>query len=182
MPHTNVVRHVDTWQAPHNGLLKLKCDASYLRAEQKVRCEVVLQDHAGPIVFTARESFTYVAILFGLQTVRQKDRLVQIMETDSLLAVREIKNGKSSNSEWLNLILSILVFKNSCGFEVFSFVKCNANELAHRLATTHNCRTIFKFGIVLCRYVFGRSDRSISAHTNPILTETVIDIWYWSFD
>lgn len=57
-------------------------------------------------------------ILFGLEVVKDMGFFVQYVESDNLLAVREINSGTSNTFPFLSLILDILSLKH---FVVFMF-------------------------------------------------------------
>lgn len=60
------------------------------------------------------------------------------MWNQTLLAVREINKGAFSSSAWLNIILDVIYFGTFCGVLSFSFIKHDANELAHRITKTRS--------------------------------------------
>lgn len=112
-----LVDESSTWSAPPEELVKLNMDASYNNEELKAWCGVVAQDHDGHIIFAARKAFDGMvspfqaklrAILFGLEVSKDQHFQVQLVESDCLFAIREIRKGKNSSSEWSSIILDII--------------------------------------------------------------------------
>ena len=56
-----------------------------------------------------------------------------IIESDSLLAIREIDNGHESFNEWFNIILDIIQLAQQYASKRFCHISRIANEYAHLL-------------------------------------------------
>ena len=57
-----------------------------------------------------------------------------LVETDSLLAIKEIEKGYSSLCEWGNIVCDICLSLAQCDEGLVGHVKREANSLAHNLA------------------------------------------------
>ncbi|XVE53745.1 hypothetical protein DITRI_Ditri03aG0027400 [Diplodiscus trichospermus] len=91
-----------TWVAPPVGYFKLNTDASFLSADRRATCGIVLRDCLGQPIISASKGISGVssvlhaellAVLFGLEVIHQHGWLVQQVETDSLLSIQEINKG-----------------------------------------------------------------------------------------
>lgn len=137
--------------APAVGSLKLNVDARFDCSAGVAVCGMVIQDHQGDAFLSVSTRFDGVvsplhtkirAILLGLEVTHQHGYQNHCVESDSLLAVLEIKKGFKTVSEWRSLILAILSFRNLCGISCFRFIVHDANELAHRIAQAHGWQNI----------------------------------------
>ncbi|XVF70495.1 hypothetical protein PTKIN_Ptkin11bG0166200 [Pterospermum kingtungense] len=127
------VTHMQTanvvWLLPPIGFSKLNVDAAFKVSSEKAVCGMVIRDYQGVVLLYASKDFSgfhsslhaeLMAICFGLELAHNEGFLVQLVESDSLLAVNEVKKGSSSNSEWLSLILDIDYFSVLCEVHKFS--------------------------------------------------------------
>lgn len=60
------------------------------------------------------------------------------MESESLMAIKELNNGPFSSFPWLSIVEDILDLKFVCGVRVFSFIPKAANMLVHDIAIAHS--------------------------------------------
>lgn len=139
-----VVAPIVKWSSPTVGKLKMNSDAGFDRVEATASCGVVIRDHEGCAMLLAAQRYNKVedvvkiellVILLGLKLVTKRVLKVDIEESDSLLAVREINKVHGSFSEWFGIIKDILYYANVC--ILFQHVNREVNSLAHRVA--HCC-------------------------------------------
>lgn len=125
-PHPN-----STWTPHVFGFFKLNVNAAFNANNNSSTSSAVLRGQDRDVIFSARmnhkDTFSPLqaelkAILFGLQTVCNENYRAQFVESDSLLAINEIKKGSKSSIEWLNLILDIDYYSAPCGVHDFIFV------------------------------------------------------------
>ncbi|XVF44717.1 hypothetical protein PTKIN_Ptkin02bG0146500 [Pterospermum kingtungense] len=99
--------NVVTWTAPSFDFLKLNVDAGFCKSDGRIVCGMVIRDHAGQVVISASKGFRSFqsplqaelrAILFGLEIAHQINLLVQLVKSDSSLAIWKIQKGNSSSS------------------------------------------------------------------------------------
>ncbi|XVF79319.1 hypothetical protein PTKIN_Ptkin14bG0211800 [Pterospermum kingtungense] len=130
------------WDPPPRGLLKLNAYSGYDRSLCIASCGVVVRDHDGATLLAAAKRFEGVydvlqaellPLHFGLQLTSSKNMKISLVESDSLLAIRQVKK-KNSMSEWFALISDILNFASLCNVTEFQHVKRGANRLAHNVA------------------------------------------------
>ncbi|XVF41780.1 hypothetical protein PTKIN_Ptkin01aG0307600 [Pterospermum kingtungense] len=111
------------------------------------QCGMVVKDHSGQVVISACKTFFEIqivlqvklrAILFGPEIAHQHGLLVQLVESDCLVAINAIQRGTSSFSPWLCIILDIYLFSAYYGVHKFSYINRDANKLTHKIAKSHS--------------------------------------------
>ncbi|XVF50957.1 hypothetical protein PTKIN_Ptkin04bG0145400 [Pterospermum kingtungense] len=124
------------WKLPPLNELKLNVDAGYDRSSFLAYCGLVVRDHASSVILSATKKFTNVqdvllaeimAIHFGLSRIRLRKLSVQFVESDSLLAIRELKKKEASLSEWFGLFNDIAMLVDQCHASDFQHVCRGAN-------------------------------------------------------
>ena len=102
-----------------------------------------MADSSGTVLFSVHGQRTNVysplqaellAIRFGLEIALGKGYTKIIIETDSLLAVKEIEKGYASLCEWGNIVCDISFYLAQCESGRVCHVYRKANSLAHHLA------------------------------------------------
>ena len=78
------------------------------------------------------------ALLFGLEVTRRYFSKSLIIESDSLLAIKEVSKKIESFCSWSSIILDITEISLGYGSCNFNFVRRDANHLAHNVAKL-NC-------------------------------------------
>ncbi|XVF71723.1 hypothetical protein PTKIN_Ptkin12aG0062500 [Pterospermum kingtungense] len=111
------------WIAPSKGILKLNLDPGYDSISQLATCGVVLRDQHGDVLVSAVACFCgspsplqaeLRAILFGLELMQSGNFKQVLVESDSLLAVKEINASGDSVSLWYGLISDIVHLAAIC--------------------------------------------------------------------
>lgn len=89
------------------GSLKGNVDASFIIAEAKACLGLMVGDHNGVVVLSARKNVRGVhctlhveihAILFGLEVIHNYGLIVPLFESDCRLAIMEVNKGVNSYS------------------------------------------------------------------------------------
>ncbi|XWS30930.1 hypothetical protein CRYUN_Cryun23aG0033500 [Craigia yunnanensis] len=112
---TNNTNHGSSfgWLPPPMGILKLNVDAAYSSYSNIASCGLVVRNSAGsPCLCAVKKTgnIVYVlqaklqAILFGLKIAWENSYISIVVESDSLLAIREINKKQDSFCEWGGLI------------------------------------------------------------------------------
>ncbi|XWS70758.1 hypothetical protein CRYUN_Cryun03dG0076400 [Craigia yunnanensis] len=105
------------WQAPPEGVHKLNVDATYSVQHKYANMGMVVRDYRGSIVLCIVKQVEGVdsplhaklkAILFGLEECRNIMANSVLIESDFLLAIREIERGQDSFSEWTRIISDLI--------------------------------------------------------------------------
>ena len=74
------------------------------------------------------------AILFGLKEATSIHLPFLIVESDSLLAIREIEKQRDSFYEWEGIILDIIDISREFSSCIFSHTRRSVNSCAHNMA------------------------------------------------
>ncbi|XWS11607.1 hypothetical protein CRYUN_Cryun37aG0013600 [Craigia yunnanensis] len=131
------------WKAPNIGSIKLNVDAAYYPAIRETSLGMVVHDHPGEVHIYAIIKVEKIesplqaklkAILFGFKEAPSIQQPFFIVESDSLLAVREIKKKKDSFCEWESIILDIIKILREFSSCMFSHSRRSANSCAHNMA------------------------------------------------
>ena len=113
---SNGLRILADWQPPPRSFYKLNVDASYQSASRIATFGAVIRDDEEHVCLAAVTRTKGVdsafqaeimAILFGLQMTREQDFKDLMVESDCLLAVKEISQKNESLCEWGSLIKDI---------------------------------------------------------------------------
>ena len=130
------------WQAPLEDDVKLNVDAAFFPHRIEATLGMVLRDHTGSILLSAVKRVGEVecplqaellAILFGLEECRSQLLQSLIIESDSLLAVREIEIRHESFSERFSIILDIIHVAQHYTGRQFCHISRLTNKCAHML-------------------------------------------------
>ncbi|XVE72245.1 hypothetical protein DITRI_Ditri11bG0024100 [Diplodiscus trichospermus] len=84
----------------------------------------------------------FSASLFGLEISSKENVQVNMVEGDSLLAITVVNLRNQSFSEWFGIIMDIVMYAEMCGIQCFTYVKREANELAHKVAKSHQTQNM----------------------------------------
>ena len=140
-------RVVHGWQAPPEDAVKLNVDAAFFSNTKEASLGMVLRDHTGRTLLSAvrRVGEVYsplqaelLAIQFGLEECKSQGLQTLIIESDSLLAIKEIDKGHDSFSEWFSTVSDILQLAQQFNDRRFCHSNRGANECAHMLAKISN--------------------------------------------
>ncbi|XVF64719.1 hypothetical protein PTKIN_Ptkin09bG0189900 [Pterospermum kingtungense] len=141
----------DSWSAPLLGFYKLNVDAAFSSSDGRASCGMVVRDCQGQVIISANRLFMGYrsalqaelwAILLGLEVAFQHSLLVQLVESDSQLAILEIKKGLGSSPPWFSIVLDNDYYRIFCGVHDFCHIRRAANELAHRVAKSHGLQDV----------------------------------------
>ena len=116
--HTNnAERILEGWQPPPRGFYKLNMDGSYTATSSTASLGAVVRDADEQVCLTAVTRSEEVvssfqaeikAILFGLQLINEQHVKDLLVESDCLMAIKEIESKEESLSEW---VASLRIFK-----------------------------------------------------------------------
>ncbi|OMO91484.1 reverse transcriptase [Corchorus capsularis] len=134
---------------PPHGMVKINVDAYFSEQEGVAGLGVVIRGFNGDVMVSASRELLFVssplyaevhALLFAFELALEWDVTNCVIESDCLIAIKEIKSSKPCWWDGGNLIYEIrdlaLLF-DEC---VFAHVNREANVLAHRLAALRvNC-------------------------------------------
>ncbi|XVF86490.1 hypothetical protein PTKIN_Ptkin18bG0044900 [Pterospermum kingtungense] len=141
------LRQSTSWSPPMIGFNKLNVDVGFEGLTGRAMYGMVVKDWKGCVLLSASKNVhgihtplqaKMMAILFGLQLVHREGLLVHNVESDSLVAISELKKGSSTSSKWLNILLDVDYYGALCGVHSFSYIPRVANELAHQVAKAHS--------------------------------------------
>ncbi|XVF59117.1 hypothetical protein PTKIN_Ptkin07bG0249400 [Pterospermum kingtungense] len=136
-PHTCGIKVPIQWSVPSDRCFKINVDAAYRANVNKAVIVVVARSSTGDILVSVAKGSSFVdlvlhaellAIRFGVELFLFQDLSSVIIETDSLLAVKEINKGASTLSEWGGLVMDILSLTSVLGVSIEQ-----ANGCAHNL-------------------------------------------------
>lgn len=136
----------NTWSAPIFSFYKLNVDAGYNEKDNTFSCGMVIRGHDGNMILSVRivlkDTFSLLhaklrAILFGLQNASRENLRSRYVESDSKVAIAEIKKGTTSSFEWLSTILDIDYYSALCGMHDFSFIRRGVDKFAHNITKFH---------------------------------------------
>ena len=136
----------EIWFPPPRGIIKINVDASFNSNLRTSTVGAVARKLAETITFSTVSTIDNIetplqaelcAILQGLQVARELNYTNIQLESDCLVAVKEINKKESSSSEWGSIIMDILELSSEFKFCGISHVTRKANILAHNLAKYH---------------------------------------------
>ena len=116
-------------QPPPEGMIKLNRDASYISSRNLAKLAFVLRNDQGHIILSGITTMTGIhsplgaelmAISFGLEQVKEHNDMTILIESDSLLAIKEIQKGTSTLCQWGSIIDAIL--QDAAEFYDFQFI------------------------------------------------------------
>ncbi|XP_074357577.1 uncharacterized protein LOC141697194 [Apium graveolens] len=143
------------WKPPDVGRLKLNVDASVHVNAADFSIGLILRDHmgqfvAGKVKCIARSGNVLeakaTAILEGLKWIVDMNYRNVEVESDSLVSVKAIQNGSENFLEVGHLFEDCRAYFKSRGDLSISFVKRQANKVAHlaaRFPCLPDCQNIF---------------------------------------
>ena len=108
---------------------------------------IVVRDSRGEVFWTAvkkdaQVSFPFQAelkaILFGMEEMVGFPFQNIEVESDSLLAIREVENTSQSSCEWEGISVDIRKYAHAFQMCSFRHIRRNSNVLAHRIASLTN--------------------------------------------
>lgn len=73
-----------------------------------------------------------LAILLRVKLAAEKNLKIEMVESDCLLAIKEVRKQHESSYEWHGITRDIILFSNSCDVRCFHHVNRDANSLAHK--------------------------------------------------
>ena len=129
--------------SPQLGFFKLNVDASFFPTPREASLRMLVCDHSGFTHICAATKVDNIdsplqaelkAILFGLKDVSNNHFPFLMIESDSLLAIREIKKQHDSYCEWEGFIYGIINLSFEFPLCSFKNIKRYANSCAHNLA------------------------------------------------
>ncbi|XWS36354.1 hypothetical protein CRYUN_Cryun20dG0078000 [Craigia yunnanensis] len=131
------------WQPPCAGKFKINIDAALCVNSTTTKVSAVCRDSAGNVYMFAVSKRKAVqnplqaellAILFGLEmSLEQGFTCIQV-ESDSLVAVQEIRKRSDSLCKWGSLIADVCALSRRSEEFSLNHVKRAANRFAHNLA------------------------------------------------
>lgn len=151
-PSDTIPEPTQVWTAPIIGFYKFNVDASFKSSDGKAWGGMVLRDFRSLVVVTARKRFKgitsalhveIVAIHFDLEVVKQAGIRAQYVESDSMIAIKEINFGRNLSFPWLSLIFDVVSLKITYCVHSFNFVLRVVNEMPHKIVTAHNLHDSF---------------------------------------
>ncbi|XVF82507.1 hypothetical protein PTKIN_Ptkin16aG0054600 [Pterospermum kingtungense] len=104
------------WTPPRADYFKVNMDASFLPLTRDATIGCVVRDHVGVVLGSAAAKIQQVlsplqaelkALLYGLQMASALNYRRIVLETDCLLAVKEVQKGANSSSEWYAVIKDV---------------------------------------------------------------------------
>ena len=104
------------WKKPPSGSIKLNVDAAFATVVKEARLGLVIRDSRGEVLWSAVKRVDQVysplqaellAILFGLEEIAGFTSQDVEVESDSLLAISEVKNINNSSCEWEGISMDI---------------------------------------------------------------------------
>ena len=131
------------WKSPIIGAMKLNVDATFYPTSREAGLGMVVRDHMGEVHLCAVTRVENIesplhaeltAILFGIKEAVSIKHPYLIVESDSLMAVREIEKQRESFCEWESIILDILEISREFWSCKFSHTRRSANSFAHNMA------------------------------------------------
>ena len=134
------------WFPPPKGIIKINVDASYNYNSRTSTIGAVARDSDSVVIFSAVSAIEDVevplqaeiyAILQGLQVARELNYTNIQIESDCLVAVKEINKKEPSSSEWGSIIMDIMDYFSEFDYCGICHVTRKANILAHNLAKYH---------------------------------------------
>ena len=134
------------WFPLPRGIIKINVDASYNYNSRTSTIGAVARDSDSVVIFSAVSAIEDVevplqaeiyAILQGLQVARELNYTDIQIESDCLVAVKEINKKESSSSEWGSIIMDIVDYFSEFDYCGICHVTRKANILAHNLAKYH---------------------------------------------
>ncbi|OMP06477.1 hypothetical protein CCACVL1_01552 [Corchorus capsularis] len=130
------------WMPPPLGVMKINTDASFSTENGEAGLGVVIRDDVGNVIASGSRRLYFIAdslyaevhaILFGFEMALELGLDRCIVESDSLLAIREINKLDTVFWEGGCLIHEIRELASLFEFCSFQFVNREANMLAHSL-------------------------------------------------
>ena len=130
------------WNVPLMGSFKMNVDAGFSSHLREANLGIVIRNHTSSILYSVVTRVgvidsplhvEFMAILFGLQESRNYDIDSLYIESDSLLAIREIEAGQGSMSERFGVISEVLRLSLQYEFSRFSHISKVTNGCAHNL-------------------------------------------------
>ena len=134
------------WHPPPRGIIKINVDASFTSSTRTTTVGAVARDSDSAVMFSAVSTIDDIKvslqselypILQGLQVARELNYNDVQIESDCLVAVKEINKNESSDSEWGCIILDIVDLSSEFDFCGISHVTRKVNILTHNLAKYH---------------------------------------------
>ena len=132
-----------SWNPPSGNCFKLNVDAAFLSDSKKANLGMVVRDSSGTVQVCAVTKVDNIdsalqaelrAILFGLEIAQENLLTPLTVESDSLVAVKEILKGKETFCEWECIIADICDLAREFERCNFCFINRTANECAHNIA------------------------------------------------
>ncbi|XWS24889.1 hypothetical protein CRYUN_Cryun27aG0023800 [Craigia yunnanensis] len=131
------------WIPPDTNFLKMNVDVSYSAGNKEARLGMVVRDNTGVILLyvmtkvAGMESHLHAelkAIPFGFEMAFNNPLLSLGIDSDSLLAIQEIKKQNENFFVWECIISDIIGLAMECSSCSFNHVRRSANGLAHSLS------------------------------------------------
>ncbi|XWS70975.1 hypothetical protein CRYUN_Cryun03dG0096900 [Craigia yunnanensis] len=138
---------LERWEPPTEGFYKMNDDVAYFSNSKEASLRMVVRDHMEIIHHCAMKRIgnvdsllqaNFTTILFGMEESRHSNLTSLCIESDSLMAIKEIELGQESLYEWRGIISDIHNMYKDLNFHNFRHVRRTANGCAHNMAKLSN--------------------------------------------
>ncbi|XVE84948.1 hypothetical protein DITRI_Ditri17bG0052600 [Diplodiscus trichospermus] len=132
-----------SWSLPPTGMVKINVDVAYSSLDQIAICASVARDDSGKVLCCALKRERNVgsvlhgellAMQLGCEMALFQGLPHSMLESDSLMAVVEVRKGENSLCQWGGLVMDIISLTNMLHINKILYVNREANSCAHTLA------------------------------------------------